>query len=138
MKSLRALFALLLCCILINGCQGDTNHYNLSRPRPTSVPAERYEVVTRPIGEKIAEAALAVWDEAMPVEEIILSSLIALSSHFYQYIITHPHAFVNCFFAACDIFMILNTSARPDLYKNASHGGTALYTKNSLDKYCPI
>ena len=37
----------------------------------------------------------------------------------YQYIITHPRRFVNCFFVHRPIFMILNTSHPRNLYNCA-------------------
>ena len=65
-------------CILLNGCQGDTNHFNLSRPKPPVSTAERYETVTRIMGERIAEAALAVWNEGEKIEEGPVSGEVSL------------------------------------------------------------
>ncbi|MBQ3074886.1 MAG: hypothetical protein IJC26_02355 [Clostridia bacterium] len=65
-------------CILVNGCQGDTNHFNVSRPKPPASTAERYEKVTRLIGETIAAAALDVWNEGKAVEEGPISGEVTL------------------------------------------------------------
>ena len=65
-------------CILVNGCQGDTNHFDLSRPQPPADRVARYHQVTRPIGEKIADAALAVWDEGEQVAEGPVSGEVSL------------------------------------------------------------
>lgn len=65
-------------CILLNGCQGDTNHFNLSRPKPPVSTLERYEQVTRVMGETIARAALDVWNEGKPVEEGAISGEVSL------------------------------------------------------------
>lgn len=54
-------------CILINGCEGDTNHIDVKIPRiQKSRQDERYEF-TRRMGQIIAEAAMAVWDQTEPV-----------------------------------------------------------------------
>ena len=71
-------------CILVNGCQGDTNHFDLSRPKPPADPAVRYHEVTRPIGETIAEAALALWNKGTAVAEGPISgevTLLSIPSH---------------------------------------------------------
>ena len=65
-------------CILLNGCQGDTNHFDPSRPKPPAATAERYQTVTRRMGEIIAEAALEIWDEGKPVAEGPVSGEVSL------------------------------------------------------------
>ena len=65
-------------CILLNGCQGDTNHFDLSRPKPSASTAERYQKVTRRMGEIIAEAALEIWDEGKPMVEGPVSGEVSL------------------------------------------------------------
>ena len=65
-------------CILINGCQGDTNHFNTARPPLPTSRKERYEKVTRFIGETIAAAALDLWNEGKPVEEGPISGEVTL------------------------------------------------------------
>lgn len=65
-------------CILINGCQGDTNHCDTSRPKPPSGTAERYRTLTRGIGETVARAALDLWDEGETVEEGPVSGEVTL------------------------------------------------------------
>ena len=65
-------------CILVNGCQGDTNHFNTARPPLPTSRMERYEKVTRFIGETIAAAALDVWNEGKPVEEGPVSGEVTL------------------------------------------------------------
>ena len=65
-------------CILLNGCQGDTNHINTSRPKLPVSTAERYEKVARIIGETVAAAALDVWNEGRPVAEGPISGEVSL------------------------------------------------------------
>ena len=65
-------------CILLNGCQGDTNHIDVSRPKPPSSTAERYEKVSRVMGERIAEAVFALWNHGKPVEEGPVSGEVSL------------------------------------------------------------
>ena len=56
-------------CILMNGCQGDTNHHKPGRPQiKKSEQAERY-AFTRRMGEIIAQAALDVWEDTKPLKE---------------------------------------------------------------------
>lgn len=52
-------------CILVNGCQGDTNHFNVNKERPSSVAEVRYET-TRQMAQKITDKVLELWDEATP------------------------------------------------------------------------
>ncbi len=50
-------------CMVINGCQGDTNHFKPGRRVVSKdLPAERY-AFTRRMGRIIAQAALDVWDK---------------------------------------------------------------------------
>ena len=67
-------------CILLNGCQGDTNHFNLSRPKPPVSTAERYQTVTRRMGEIIAAAALDVWNRGEEIAEGPVSGEVTLHS----------------------------------------------------------
>lgn len=61
-------------CILMNGCQGDTNHHKPGRPQISKkLQAERYEF-TRRMGHIIAQAALDVWDSTRPLKEGAVSS----------------------------------------------------------------
>ena len=61
-------------CILLNGCQGDTNHHKPGRPQISKrLQDERYEF-TRRMGGIIAEAALAVWDKTVPLTEGAIST----------------------------------------------------------------
>lgn len=56
-------------CILLNGCQGDTNHFKPGRRVvPKEDPDGRYEF-TRRMGGLIADAALSVWDSTRPLKE---------------------------------------------------------------------
>ncbi len=56
-------------CILLNGCQGDTNHHKPGRPQISKKEqARRYEF-TRRMGHIIAQAALDVWDNTRPLKE---------------------------------------------------------------------
>ena len=67
-------------CILMNGCQGDTNHHKPGRPQISKkLQAERYEF-TRRMGHIIAEAALAVWDETRPLQEGAVSTAFEITS----------------------------------------------------------
>lgn len=65
-------------CILLNGCQGDTNHIDTSRPKPPVSTAERYQKVARRMGEIVARAALELWDEGKPVAEGPISGEVSL------------------------------------------------------------
>ena len=56
-------------CILVNGCQGDTNHFNVNGERPPKEPAEKFMKTSKPIAEEIVKCALALWDEGKAVEE---------------------------------------------------------------------
>lgn len=67
-------------CILMNGCQGDTNHHKPGRPQISKkLQAERYEF-TRRMGEIIAQAALDVWNETKPLKEGAVSSAFQITS----------------------------------------------------------
>ena len=67
-------------CILMNGCQGDTNHHKPGRPTiRKSLQDERYEF-TRRMGEIVAEAALAVWDETRPLQEGAVSTAFEITT----------------------------------------------------------
>ncbi len=54
-------------CILVNGCQGDTNHHN-PMIAPTKDLAKKY-AYTQVIGRTIADAAVELWNETAPCEE---------------------------------------------------------------------
>jgi len=58
-------------CILVNGCQGDTNHHD-PMVAPTKDPAKKY-AYTQVIGRTIADAAVALWNETAPCEEGLLT-----------------------------------------------------------------
>lgn len=67
-------------CICINGCQGDTNHFKPGRRVvPKEDPDARYEF-TRRMGEIIADAALSVWDTALPLKEGAVSGAFEIQS----------------------------------------------------------
>ena len=67
-------------CILLNGCQGDTNHHKPGRPQISKkLQAERY-AFTRRMGEIIAQAALDVWDETRPLKEGAVSTAFRITS----------------------------------------------------------
>lgn len=67
-------------CILLNGCQGDTNHFKPGRRVvPKEDPDGRY-AFTRRMGEIIAEAALAVWDGTRPLKEGRISAAFEIES----------------------------------------------------------
>ena len=67
-------------CILLNGCQGDTNHHKPGRPQISKkFQAERYEF-TRRMGEIIAQAALDVWDSTTPLKEGAVSTAYEITS----------------------------------------------------------
>lgn len=53
-------------CLVVNGPQGDTNHYNLSKPRITG-PEAKYQESQR-IGRVISEVAVSIWNETRPVK----------------------------------------------------------------------
>ncbi len=51
-------------CILVNGCQGDTNHFDVSDPGPyPKEPVEKWQKISKPIAEEIVKKALALWDQ---------------------------------------------------------------------------
>ncbi|MBQ3074887.1 MAG: hypothetical protein IJC26_02360 [Clostridia bacterium] len=67
-------------CILMNGCQGDTNHHKPGRPQISKkLQAERYEF-TRRMGHIIAQAALDVWNETTPLKEGAVSSAFEITA----------------------------------------------------------
>ncbi len=67
-------------CICINGCQGDTNHFKPGRRViPQDQPAARYEF-TRRMGQIIADAALAVWDQTRPLKDGAVSGAFRIRS----------------------------------------------------------
>ena len=67
-------------CILLNGCQGDTNHFKPGRRVvPKEDPDGRYEF-TRRMGEIIAEAALSVWDDGRLLREGCISAAFEIES----------------------------------------------------------
>lgn len=67
-------------CILLNGCQGDTNHHKPGRPQISKkLQAERYAFTCR-MGEIIAQAALDVWDKTRPLKEGAISTAFEITS----------------------------------------------------------
>ena len=56
-------------CILVNGCQGDTNHFDVNGPRLPKEPEVKHTQVSKPIAEEIVKKALALWDGGKEVAE---------------------------------------------------------------------
>ncbi len=56
-------------CILINGCQGDTNHFDVKGPAVPNDVDEKYMKVCKPIAEEIVKVALSLWDNGKEVAE---------------------------------------------------------------------
>lgn len=54
-------------CILVNGCQGDTNHHD-PMIAPTKDLVKKY-AYTQVIGRTIADAAVELWNQTKPCEE---------------------------------------------------------------------
>ena len=65
-------------CILLNGFEGDTNHYDPSKPAPVGSPEKRYHTVAGAMGERIAEAALSLWNCGRRAEEGPVSAEVTL------------------------------------------------------------
>ncbi len=53
-------------CVLVNGCQGDTNHIDVSKPPMSRVPIERYEH-TKFMGQTIVDTVVSLWDKTEKV-----------------------------------------------------------------------
>lgn len=53
-------------CLLLNGFQGDVNHYDVTKPRPANE-EERY-AHSKWMGRVIADTAVAIWDKTTPVD----------------------------------------------------------------------
>ena len=56
-------------CILVNGCQGDTNHFDVKGPGLPKDHFEKWQKVSKPIAEEIVKKALALWDGGKEVAE---------------------------------------------------------------------
>lgn len=56
-------------CILVNGCQGDTNHFDVKGPVLPKDPAVKREKVSKPIAEEIVKCAVALWNDGKEVAE---------------------------------------------------------------------
>ncbi len=65
-------------CILVNGCQGDTNHIDVSKPRLMGV-EPRYEY-TRQMGRIITDAVVELWGKTQPVPAGKISADFAIKS----------------------------------------------------------
>ena len=52
-------------CMLLNGVQGDVNHYDITKPRFATL-EERY-AHSKHMGKVIADAAIEIWDKTTPV-----------------------------------------------------------------------
>ncbi len=52
-------------CIVVNGPQGDTNHYNLSKPR---IEKDAKYLESQRLGRVISETAVSIWNETRPVK----------------------------------------------------------------------
>ena len=56
-------------CILVNGCEGDTNHIDVTKPpRDKTAPDYDCRAHARFMGRIITDAALAAWDDAKEVD----------------------------------------------------------------------
>ena len=65
-------------CILVNGCQGDTNHFNVKGERPPKDNYEKFMTVSKGIAEEIVKCAVALWDEGKEVAEGPISGEVSI------------------------------------------------------------
>ena len=65
-------------CILVNGCQGDTNHFNVKGERPPKDPVVKHKAVSKVIAEEIVKKALALWNDGKAVEEGPISGEVSI------------------------------------------------------------
>ena len=57
------------CCMLLNGCQGDTNHINFMIPKMEDrFPKGRYYLHSEYMGRTIADTVIDIWDKTTPME----------------------------------------------------------------------
>jgi len=67
-------------CILVNGCQGDTNHFNVKGERPPKDHYEKFTKVSKGIAEEIVKVALALWNEGKESPEGAISGEVTIHS----------------------------------------------------------
>ncbi len=57
------------CCMLLNGCQGDTNHINfMLETMEERFPKGRYYAHSEYMGRTIADTVIDIWDKTTPME----------------------------------------------------------------------
>jgi len=66
-------------CILVNGCQGDTNHFNVNKPRPSTDVSIKY-AYTRHMGRVITDVVIDLWNKTQPMEQSTISAAFVVKS----------------------------------------------------------